>query len=127
MVNKHRGDTPVKVGTGEDAQELVLCYDLNACAMVMEELGIDNMEDLADPSKLNEKLSIGTLIYILWAGLQRHHPDLEKQEVGAMEWDLEGAGEVIGKAFTRGLMRNKKPSRSGGTSSKKARRGTGRK
>lgn len=103
--NPHRGDTPVTVGDGN----LVLCYDLNACALIMEKLGLDNFEQLAEMGQAKGGIGLSQIRYLLWAGLQRHHSDLSENDVGALEWDLEEIGPKLGDAFQRGLLRQSPP------------------
>lgn len=98
--NPHKGDTSVEVGK----EEYILCFDLNACANVMEHLGVENFEELAD-EKFQSKIGLKDIRYILWAGLQRHYPDLTEDDVGAMEWDMEYAANKLGEAFRKGLLR----------------------
>ncbi len=124
MGNPHRGDTPIEVGEGSNKQQFTLCYDLNACAMVMKKLGVNNLSSLSNGTQLSS-VALDDIIYVLWAGLQRHHPELTEKEVGALEWDLAEATGKIGEAFVLGLTRNTKPE---GQSQEKAdpqNRGTG--
>ena len=111
-VNKHRGDTPVKVGD----EMYTLCYDLNACALVMDRLDIKDMTELAS---LEVEIGVRDFIYILWAGLQRNHPDLDESDVGALEWDLEEHGQKMVEALQRGLTRKKPPKGKGGVAKKR--------
>ncbi len=104
MENPHRGDTKVQV-TG---RSYTLCYDLNATAMVMDHLGLTSFEQLADGVSLSG-IGMSDLIHILWAGLQRHHPELTEKEVGALDWDITEASQKLGQAFERGLTRKTKP------------------
>lgn len=101
-MNPHRGDTPIEVG----GEKLTLCYDLNACAMVMDHLNIRSFEAMGNLDLAN--VGLNDILHILWAGLQRHHPDLDVQDVGAMEWDLNDILPVVGQAFNRGLVRESK-------------------
>lgn len=108
MGNSHRGDTPVEVA----GVAYTLCYDLNATAMVMDHLGLTSFEQLADGVSLSG-VGMSDLIYIMWAGLQHHHPDLTVKEVGAMDWDIAYAGKMLGEAFQKGLTRSTAPSMPG--------------
>ena len=103
--NSHRGDTPVTVGN----DNFVLCYDLNACALIMEKLGLSSFEQLAEMGQAKGGIGLSEIRYLLWAGLQRHHPDLSEKEVGALEWDLEEIGPKLGDAFQKGLLRRSPP------------------
>lgn len=99
MTNPHRGDTSIKVG-GED---FTLCYDLNATQQVFERLGVDSFEKMTAGIAV-DKLGVGDIIYILWAGLQRHHPEMTVKDVGALEWDLQGINDTWSSAFERALV-----------------------
>lgn len=103
-MNPHRGDTPIEVG----GETYTLCFDLNACASIMDKFELEEFEDLADKG-IDGKFSLKDLIFVLWAGLQHHHPDLTVKEVGAMEWALEEVGPIIGDAFQKGLTRTVPP------------------
>ncbi len=121
MTNPHRGNTPVEVG----GEKYTLCFDLNACAMVMERLGLESFEDLAEKA-VSDKIGLREVVYMLWAGLQRNHPEMTEQDVGALEWDLQEVGPVLGDAFSSGLIRKTTPARTTKKKTKK-KRGTGRK
>lgn len=119
--NPHRGDTPVTVGD----DSFVLCYDLNACALIMEKLGLSNFEQLAEMGQREGGVGLSEIRYLLWAGLQRHHPKFSENDVGAMEWDLEEVGPVLGGAFQKGLLRRTPPDVEKKVT-RKSRTGTGR-
>ena len=104
-MNPHRGDTKIDVGGGS----YTLCYDLNACALIMDKFDLTDFEDLAEKSMSEAGFDIRDFIYILWAGLQRVHPDMTELEVGGLEWELDSIGPVIGAAFQKGLMRKTQP------------------
>jgi len=104
-VKHHRADVPVEV----EGQTYTLCYDLNACALVMDRLGVKSFKQLSDGVEFAD-LGLRDFIYILWAGLQRHHPDLTERDVGAMDWDLESAAESVVTAFEKALVRKTPPS-----------------
>lgn len=115
MPNPHRGDTPIEVA----GEQYTLCYDLNACAEVMEYLGVDSFEamgtlDLGD-------MGLKQILHLIWAGLQRHHPELDLHDVGAIEWDLNEILPDIAEAFERGLVRKDSPA-GGGRAEGKARK-----
>ena len=103
--NSHRGDTQITVGQ----ETYTLCYDLNACALIMEKLGLDSFEQLAEMGEAKGGIGLSEIRYLLWAGLQRHHPDLTETDVGALEWDLETVGPKLGDAFQKGLLRQTPP------------------
>ncbi|NIU01082.1 MAG: hypothetical protein GWN01_09200 [Nitrosopumilaceae archaeon] len=94
MGNPHRGDTDIDI----DGVRYTLCYDLNALAKVMKRLGIRSLKEIASTESLDLG-GIDDLIYILWAGLQRHHSELTEHDVGAMNWDLTEAASVLGEAI----------------------------
>ncbi len=104
-MNPHRGDTQIKVGQ----ETYTLCYDLNACAMVMDKFDLSDFEGLADKALSESGFDLRDFIYILWAGLQRHHSELVEQDVGTLEWDLDTIGKAIADAFQKGLMRKTQP------------------
>lgn len=104
-MNPHRGDTPIEVGQ----KTYTICYDLNACAMIMDKFSLKDFEDLADKALSESGFDLRDLIYILWVGLLRHHSELPEADVGGLEWDLDGIGPVIGEAFRKGLMRKTQP------------------
>ena len=118
MSNPHRGDTPVMVGS----IEYTLCYDLNACALIMERLGIKTFEEIPESLKA-KNLGLSDVRFFLWAGLQHHHPEFTEEEVGALEWDLTEVAVQLGPAIQKGLIRTTPPK--GGQSTKKTRHGTG--
>ncbi len=103
--NPHRGDTQIEVGQ----ETYTLCYDLNACALIMEKLGLSSFEQLAEMGQAKGGMGLSEIRYLLWAGTQRHHPELSENEVGALEWDLESVGPILGDAFQRGLLRRTPP------------------
>lgn len=124
-MNPHRGDTTVVVGGGE----YTICYDLNAVAKVMERMGIQKLESLADLEALNSA-GVSDLIYIIWCGFNRHHPEMTVEEVGGLEWDLAEVNNWLGDAFNRGLTRKTVPDVEGQDQEKKEdppNPGTGRK
>jgi len=102
--NSHRGDTQITVGQ----ETYTLCYDLNACALVMDQLGLSRFEELAERTQ-DTGMGLSDIRYIMWAGLQRHHPELTVNEVGAIEWDLVEVGSILAEAFQRGLLRESPP------------------
>ena len=108
MGNPHRGDTPIEVA----GVAYTLCYDLNATAMVMDKMGLTSFEQLADGIGLSG-VGMSELIYIMWAGLQHHHPELTEKEVGAMDWDISEAAAQLGDAFQKGLTRKTAPNMPG--------------
>lgn len=104
-MNAHRGDTKIEVGK----ETYTLCYDLNACAMIMDKFSLADFEDLAEKALSELGFDLRDLIYILWTGLQRHHPELPEADVGGLEWDLDEIGPIIGNAFRKGLVRKTQP------------------
>ena len=72
MGNPHRGDTEVTIRE----ETYTLCYDLNAAAKVMDRLGIKSFEAMASENIDLNTAGLDDLIYILWCGFNRHHPEL---------------------------------------------------
>ncbi len=104
-MNPHRGDTPIEVGE----EIYTLCYDLNACAMIMDKFDMEDFEDLAEKALSESGFDLRDFIFIIWVGMQRHHSDLKEHDVGGLEWDLNEIGPVIGEAFSKGLIRQTSP------------------
>jgi len=121
-MNKHRGDTTVEV----EGQTYTICYDLNACAKVMDHLEITSFEQLADGVSLSG-LGLKDLLYIYWCGFNRNHPDLSLEDIGAMEWDLSEMALKVGEAFRRGLLREVPPEGGGEEAAGPTSPGTGKK
>jgi len=104
MSNPHRGDTPITVG----GIQYTLCFDLNACAAIMDHFKMKHIEELAT---IGNDMSLGMrdIIYMLWQGLMHHHSEMTEAEVGSIEWDIVEMAPLIAEAFQRGLMRKNPP------------------
>jgi hypothetical protein len=59
------------------------------------------MEDMSSP----QQMRIGTVVALLWSGLQKHHPDMTFDDAADLLDDMEGGAssaiEIVGQAFSK--------------------------
>jgi hypothetical protein len=100
MTNPHKGDVPFNVGS----RAFTLCYSHSA--LVKLEAALDRsvfkiLDDLQDP----QRLRLATIIALLWAGMQRHHPGMTKDDVTDLLDEIDGgtlgAWTFINEAFAK--------------------------
>jgi hypothetical protein len=99
MVNAHKGDVALEVG----GKTYTLRYSHSALIKLEKQLDQSIMRIMQDIGKADE-MRIGTLVAILWAGLQKHHPDLSVDEACELldeKGDDASVIDVIGDAFQK--------------------------
>lgn len=100
MNNPHKGDTSFEVA----GNTYTLRYSHLALIRLENKLDRGLMKVIEEMSDI-DKVRIGTVVAILWAGLQKHHPDLTYDDAASLLDDLEGglsaAIEIIGNSFQK--------------------------
>jgi len=100
MLNPQKGDVSFQVGD----KTYMLRYSHLALIQLENKLDKSLMTVIAEMSDV-EKLRIGTVVAILWAGLQKHHPKMSYDDAAALLDEVEGGAsaviEVIGESFQR--------------------------
>lgn len=84
--------------TLEDGRTLRLVFNANAWIAAEEVLGKTTPEILAEIA--SEKASLKTQRAIVWAGLRKHHPEIEIEEAGDLLVEL---AEAMSRGLTGGL------------------------
>lgn len=118
MTNPHRGDVAFSVG----AKTYTLRY--THLALVKLEKALDKgipqiMSEIASA----QNLRLGTVVSLLWAGLQKHHPAMTEENVAELLDEIEGgmAGammhldEAFGRAFNAPGTKGTNPPKANGT------------
>jgi hypothetical protein len=103
-MNPHKGDVSFEVG----GTTYVLRYSHRSLVLLENELGkslIKIMREI-DGWKANpEDMRLGTICALLWAGLQRHQPNMTVEEATDLLDDIDGGAsamiDIIGEAFQR--------------------------
>jgi hypothetical protein len=98
MANPHRGEVVLRVGSGSGMTEYTIKLGHNAFACLEGELG-------ATPAQLELMLKEPTITLvraILWAGLRKHHPEINIEMAGEIidEVGAEAVADVIGRALS---------------------------
>ena len=100
MLNPQKGDVSFQVGD----KTYMLRYSHLALIQLENKLDKSLMTVIAEMSDV-EKLRIGTVVAILWAGLQKHHPKMSYDDAASLLDEVEGGAsamiEVIGESFQR--------------------------
>lgn len=100
-MNPHRGDVPLQVG----AKIYTLCYSHLALVKLENKLDKSVVQIMTEMQNAKENLRIGMVVALLWAGLQKHHPNLSYDDAAGLLDDVEGGAavvmEVIGKSFEK--------------------------
>lgn len=95
MANKMNGEAEVDLA---DGRKLKLCFDANAWIAVEDETGLE-LPDIID--KLGAgKVSMKLQRTIMWAGLQKHHPEVSQREAGELLFE---AAEAMQRAIAGGM------------------------
>ncbi len=98
-MNQYKGDTPLEVG----GKTYTLRYSHSALVKLEKQMNQSIMQIMNDLGKTDE-MRIGTLVTLLWAGLQKHHPTLSIDDACELldEHGDDGAVvEIIGDAFQK--------------------------
>jgi hypothetical protein len=132
MVNPLRGEVALDV----EGTTYVLCLDINAIIEVenLLDIGIADVANLFnDPARIRA----GNVRAMLWAALQRHHPDVTLAWAGkivgriGMGLAIEKLGEALSVAFPQeGEQRRRPPETAGSgkaSTSRSSRSGSNRK
>lgn len=100
MINPHKGDVSFDVA----GKSYMLRYSHSALIALENKLDKSLMSVIAEMSDA-DKLRIGTVVAILWAGLQKHHPKMTYDDAAALLDDVDGGVstmiEVIGNSFQK--------------------------
>lgn len=104
MTNPHKGDVGLEVG----GRSYTLRY--SHLALVKLEKQLDRpMARLLRDFEDHQNMRIGTIVALLWAGLQKHHPEITFEAAADLLDDIEGGavgamnvmGEALHKAFNQ--------------------------
>lgn len=133
MANPHKGDVPLKVGD----RIYTLRYSHLALVKLEDVLG-KNLQGIMREIQDAEEMRLGTVVALLWAGLQKHHPDVSRDDAAELIDDISGGmaatigivGVAFQKAFgatpgTKGTNPTSKASNGTGTSSSSSSSATG--
>ncbi|AHE55536.1 hypothetical protein [Sphingomonas sanxanigenens] len=71
MANPLKGEATLKIGEGDDAEELTIVIDINALIEAEDASGLD-LDQLLDGLQRGRSLKVQRAL--LWAGLQAKHP-----------------------------------------------------
>jgi len=100
-MNPHKGDVPLPVG----GQQFTLRYSHLALVKLENLLDRSVLEVLEELQSAKESIRIGTVVALLWAGLQRHHPKVSYEDAADLLDDMDGgtikAMEYIGVALEK--------------------------
>lgn len=102
MINPHKGDVQFLVGN----QEFTLRFSHLALVKLENLLDKNVVEIIGElQSQPSGGIRIGTIVALLWAGLQKHHPNITYEKAADLLDDMDGgtikAMEVIGAAFEK--------------------------
>jgi Phage tail tube protein, GTA-gp10 len=103
MTNPHKGDVAFNVS----GKTYTLRYSHSALVKLEKQLDkglMKVMQDMTNP----DQMRIGTVVALLWSGLQKHHPDMTFEDAADLLDDLEGGtsgaisviDQAFGKAFS---------------------------
>lgn len=107
MANPHRGEVAFST---EDGATYTLKFSVDALCALEEAVGkgiVAISIELSDP----EKLSMGLLRKVLWAGLRHHHPDVDVKAAGELivgTGGIEGVIPVISEALEAAFQKGDK-------------------
>jgi Phage tail tube protein, GTA-gp10 len=100
MTNPHKGDVELWAG----GNKYTIRYTHGALVKLENQLGkglFRVMQEMIEP----ENMRIGTVVAMLWAGLQKHHPTMTIEEATDLLDEIEGGArgtvEILGEAFQR--------------------------
>jgi len=100
MLNPQKGDVSFQVGE----KTYMLRYSHLALIQLENKLDKSLMSVIGELSDV-EKMRIGTVVAILWAGLQKHHPKMSYDDAAALLDEVDGGAsaviEIIGESFQR--------------------------
>jgi len=99
-MNPHKGDVEFVVA----GKTYTLRYSHSALVKLEKQLDqglMKVMQDMSSP----EQMRIGTVVALLWSGLQKHHPNMAFDDAADLLDDMEGGAsgaiEIIGQAFSK--------------------------
>ena len=104
MINPHKGDLSFLSG----GKSYTLRY--SHLALVKLEQCLDKslvkiMKEIDGWQKNPEDMRLGTVVSMLWAGLQKHHPEMTPDDaaeiIDGMDKGVAGAVEILGQAFQK--------------------------
>ena len=97
-MNPQKGDVEFAVA----GKTYTLRYSHSALVKLEKQLDqglMKVMQDMSSP----QQMRIGTVVALLWSGLQKHHPDMAFDDVADLLDDMEGGAssaiEIVGQAF----------------------------
>lgn len=101
MANPHKGDVPLEVGS----KTYTLCYSHLALVKLENLLDKNVVQIMGELQAARDNIRIGTVVALLWAGLQKHHPDVSYDDAAGLLDDMDGgaaaAMETIGRSFEK--------------------------
>lgn len=109
MANPHRGDLAFTAGS----QNYTIRYTIDSIVVLEEILGKGIMEIITDLQSWGQdqnKIRLGTIRSMLWAGLRCHHPEIDVKAAGELIKEMENGfgsalaivGEGMASAFNLG-------------------------
>ncbi len=103
-MNPQKGDVPFEAG----GRKYTLCYSHRALVLLEEQLdkGLVKIIKEVDGWRTNpDDIRLGTVCSMLWAGLQKHQPDMTIDDATAILDDLDGgvatAIDLLGEGFQK--------------------------
>jgi hypothetical protein len=105
-MNPHQGDVTLEVA----GKQYVLRYSHRSLVLLEDKLDkglMQIMRDIDGWKTHPENMRLGTIAAMLWAGLQKHHPDMTLDDATDLLDEVEGGTvkiiDVIGEGFQRGF------------------------
>jgi Phage tail tube protein, GTA-gp10 len=89
-MNPHKGDTELIVGS----KQYMLRYSHSALVKLEKQLDkglVQVLQEMSAP----EQMRIGTIVAMLWAGLQKHQPTMSMDDAADLLDDIEGGTATV--------------------------------
>jgi len=104
MSNPHKGDVPFSVGD----KQYILRYSHRALVLLEEQTGkslLNIIKEIDGWRTAPENMKLGTVCILLWAGLQKHQPQMTVDDATDLLDEIEGgvpyAIELLGTSLQR--------------------------
>lgn len=117
MPNPHKGESEIELS---DGRKLTLAFNANAWIEAEEQLGKPT-PDIVDELQ-SGRASLKTQRALMWAGLRKHHPEIDIAEAGEI---LLEAAQQMAKAINGGMPQEEAASGDGEAGPRKRSRGRG--
>jgi len=100
MMNPHRGDVSFEVAGKTYTMRLS-----HAALIKVEEALNKNLSQVMTEMSSPDTMRLGTVVVLVWAGLQKHHPTLTQEDVAnlfdEMPGGVQGMVIILDKAFSK--------------------------